>query len=57
MRILDGWGSVIIYEIVLLSAISGCVILHGVQDSTLSDLSGEHCLGFVGSICIALSLM
>lgn len=29
MRILDGWGSVIIYEIVFLSAISGCVILHG----------------------------
>lgn len=57
MRILDGWGSVIIYEIVFLFAISRCVILHGVQDSTLSDLSSEHSLGFVGGICIALSLM
>ena len=57
MRILDGWGSVIIYEIVFLSAISGCVILHGPQDSTLFDLSSEHSLGFVGGICIALYLM
>lgn len=30
MRVLDGWGSVIIYEVVFLSAISGSVILHGV---------------------------
>ena len=57
MRVLDDWGSVIIYKIVFLSAISGSVILHGVWDSTLSDLSGEHSLGFVGGICIALSFM
>ena len=57
MRVLDGWGSVIIYEIVFLSAISGCVILNGVQDSTLSDLLSEHSLGFVDGICIALSLV